>query len=662
MPRARTGWRTLATGIALVGTLALAGPVLAHALPQSSDPSAGATLSTPPTEVTITFGERPDPKLSTIKVLDTSGKAVTSGPTAAADDNALTLVAPLGPLPTGVYTVAWRTVSAVDGHEAAGSFSFGVGVAPTPSNAGPGATDFESSSGSAAGALSRFLLYFGLIGLFGAGFVGAAVHPRPPGSIARLAAGAWLLSAIGGVGVVAVQLADSGADLGTFMGSALGGLVAARLLLAAGSGVVVAVLLAKRAAVGHRAFALTAVAAAGGMLVDVAAGHAAAGDLAGLQVLAQWVHILAVGSWVGGLAALLMSVRGSVAEEKTIAVRRFSRWAGFALAAIAATGLLRAIQEVGTLDALVTSDFGRLVIAKSALFGALALLGATNHFISVPAAARSLALLRRIGRVELAVGAVVLLVTGLLVNLAPPSSQAAASTAIPHPAPAVIVEGHDFGTSVKVRLEATPGAAGFNTFRATVTDYDTGAPVAADHVTLRFSIPARSDVGSSRLDLAPSGPGIFTATGGNLSLEGAWQIAALVARGTSSVEVPLQLITNVAPAQIDVNAVPGLPTISTVHLSAGRSVQVYLDPGNPGANEVHVTFFDAAGNELPVQVAALSLGPSGGAVAALTPRLLEPGHFVADTTLPAGTYSLSLSGPAPNGDQLITQLDLTVTN
>ena len=462
--------------------------------------------------------------------------------------------------------------------------------------------------------------------------------------------------------MVAVQLADSGADLGTFMGSALGGLVAARLLLAAGSGVVVAVLLAKRAAVGHRAFALTAVAAAGGMLVDVAAGHAAAGDLAGLQVLAQWVHILAVGSWVGGLAALLMSVRGSVAEEKTIAVRRFSRWAGFALAAIAATGLLRAIQEVGTLDALVTSDFGRLVIAKSALFGALALLGATNHFISVPAAARSLALLRRIGRVELAVGAVVLLVTGLLVNLAPPSSQAAASTAIPHPAPAVIVEGHDFGTSVKVRLEATPGAAGFNTFRATVTDYDTGAPVAADHVTLRFSIPARSDVGSSRLDLAPSGPGIFTATGGNLSLEGAWQIAALVARGTSSVEVPLQLITNVAPAQIDVNAVPGLPTISTVHLSAGRSVQVYLDPGNPGANEVHVTFFDAAGNELPVQVAALSLGPSGGAVAALTPRLLEPGHFVADTTLPAGTYSLSLSGPAPNGDQLITQLDLTVTN
>jgi hypothetical protein len=300
------------------------------------------------------------------------------------------------------------------------------------------------------------------------------------------------------------------------------------------------------------------------------------------------------------------------------------------------------------------------VIAKSALLGVLALLGATNHFVSVPAAARSLGLLRRIGRVELGVGVVVLLLTGLLVNLAPPSSRAAASA--PNPAPALIVEGHDFGTSVKVRLEASPGTAGFNTFRATVTDYDTGAPVVADHVTLRFSIPAHSDVGGSRLDLAPSGVGTFAGTGGNLSLEGAWRIAALVARGTWSVEVPLQLITEAAPAHVDVNAVAGLPTISTVHLSAGRTVQVYLDPGHPGANEVHVTFFDAAGTELPVQTVALSLGPSGGALALLTPRLLEPGHFAADTTLPVGTYTLSLSGSAPNGDQLTTQLDVTVTN
>ena len=109
------------------------------------------------------------------------------------------------------------------------------------------------------------------------------------------------------------------------------------------------------------------------------------------------------------------------------------------------------------------------------------------------------------------------------------------------------------------------------------------------------------------------------------------------------------------------NAVAGLPTIYTVHLSAGRSIQVYLDPGTAGANEVHTTFFDAAGNELAVQTIVMVLGPKDGAATALDPRQLEPGHFVADTTLSAGTYTLSVAGPAPNGDQLTTQLDIPVT-
>ena len=129
---------------------------------------------------------------------------------------------------------------------------------------------------------------------------------------------------------------------------------------------------------------------------------------------------------------------------------------------------------------------------------------------------------------------------------------------------------------------------------------------------------------------------------------------------TASAEVPLELITRTARATIDVNAVAGLPTIYTVHLSAGRSVQVYLDPGKAGANEVHATFFDAAGTELPVASIAMVLGPSDGAGSILKPRQLEPGHFVADATLVAGTYTLSLAGPAPNGDQLTTQLDVSV--
>ena len=127
----------------------LASSVAAHALPQSSDPSAGANLTTAPAAVTITFGERPDPKLSTIKVLDTSGNVVSTGATTAVAADPLKLTVSLQPLSPGVYTVAWRTVSAVDGHSAAGSFAFGIGVAPSP--VGTGATGGQGTASGDTG-------------------------------------------------------------------------------------------------------------------------------------------------------------------------------------------------------------------------------------------------------------------------------------------------------------------------------------------------------------------------------------------------------------------------------------------------------------------------------------------------------------------------------
>ena len=106
--------------------------------------------------------------------------------------------------------------------------------------------------------------------------------------------------------------------------------------------------------------------------------------------------------------------------------------------------------------------------------------------------------------------------------------------------------------------------------------------------------------------------------------------------------------------------VPGQPTLYTAALGDGRSVQLYLDPGTSGANEEHVTFFDANGSELPVQTVTMSIGPSSCVQSALQPRQLEPGHFVADTTLPPGTYVTVISGPAPDGGQLSVQIEVTV--
>src|SRR5205823_10314607 len=91
-----------------------------------------------------------------------------------------------------------------------------------------------------------------------------------------------------------------------------------------------------------------------------------------------------------------------------------------------------ALSEIGPLQNLAFTDFGRLLVAKSALLGVLAGLGTINHFRSVPRAGRSLCLLRRIGSMELIVATTVLLLSATLVNLAPPAQ---AATAV-QPAPA----------------------------------------------------------------------------------------------------------------------------------------------------------------------------------------------------------------------------------
>ena len=641
--------------LALGGALVLPQGVAAHALLIDSTPAAGATLSEPPTEVVLTFGEAPDPKLTTVRVLDASGQDQAAGPVMPVAGEPDTLKVALKPLPDGVFTVAWRTVSAVDGHVAAGAFAFGVGT-PPPTPSGEPAAGGSSSDVLIAASVARWIFFIGLIVLFGAGFLGFAIEPRPPRSITWMAGIGWIVFSIGTFSVIGEQWRDASVGFGTFIGSSLGTGAMERVGAALVAGVLVGSLWLRSAP--HRwQFGLTAAAAAAAMLVDVLNGHAASGPSWLLQVGVQWVHIVGVGVWVGGLAALLLAVRGLPTHEKAKAVRIFSTWAGLGIAAVAGTGFLRALSEVQTIGALFGSWFGIVVILKTLGLGFLGLLGATNRFINVPVAARSLRGLRRVGSVELAVGTGLLAVTGLLVSLAPPSASGTSPEAEVRP---VVAVGSDFGTSVKVSLLVQPGAAGFNQFTATATDYDTGAPLAASGVALRFKLDSRSGVGDSTLDLPATNSGRFSARGGNLSLDGIWTVTATLDGPNGSVEVPLVVATRVPAQPVDVSAAAGTPTIYTVRLPDHSSVQVYFDPGGAGSNALHVTFFDPDGNELPVPTATIALTPAGSAGSVLVPRLLEPGHFTAEVTVPSGKAELDVIGQAPGTDPMHVHLEVQI--
>jgi copper transport protein len=659
----------VAIGAVLVLLALAAGAASAHALLQSGDPAPNSVTKTAPPIITLTFTEAPDPKLSSVQVLDSSGASVATGRADAVTGHADELTIAIKTLPDGVYTVAWRTVSAVDGHIAAGSYAFSVGTtAPPAGSAGAAPASSTATTGASLGVvIARWILYVGLLGLLGAAFLGAVLLPGVLSLPLRLALGELTVAVVGTVVLVVFQTGDAGASLSDLPGTSLGNdalMRLAPLVLA-----IALLVLAFRAQGLARRILLggTGLLAAVALLVEATLSHAASQSFAPAEIALQWLHVTAVGVWLGGLVALLTQIRGAATPEKSELARRFALLAGFGLGIVALTGVLRSIVDIGTINALLTTEFGLLVLLKVALLIPIAALGALNHFLNVPRAGRDLRPLRRAGSIELTIGAAVLLVASILVNVAPPTEVAAAAGGQNGPqagatastSPSLAITGSDFGTSVRLQLTVSPGTVGSNEFSAQVTDYDTGAPVNATTVRLTFSLPAKPSIGASTLDLHFQQPGLFTATGANLSLEGTWLVAALVTEPTTSAEVDLQVTVRSAAQQIDVNRVPGLPTIYTAHLGSGRTVQVYLDPGKPGANLLHATWFDASGHEMPVSGVAMTQLGASGASTALQPQILDSGHEAATAQVDAFPAEFVIGATGPGGASLRTQLTIT---
>src|SRR6266542_1922326 len=114
--------RPLAVALLAGVVLLLAAPAAsAHALLRSSDPSSGASLGKAPEKVTLTFTEPPDLTLSTVHVLDSTGRALESGRAKGVPGKPLVLEVPLGQLPNGAYTVDRKSTRLNSSH---GSISY----------------------------------------------------------------------------------------------------------------------------------------------------------------------------------------------------------------------------------------------------------------------------------------------------------------------------------------------------------------------------------------------------------------------------------------------------------------------------------------------------------------------------------------------------------
>ena len=542
--------RRLVAPALLAGLWLLAtGPAAAaHGSLRASEPAGGTWVARPPHAVTLRFSEAPDPTLSSIRVLDASGRAVAGGRPQRVPGRPLELRMPLHGLRNGTYTVSWRTISAVDGHPTAGTFAFGIGggglvLPPAQAVAAARATPPPAPLAVAG----RWAYYWGLTLLLGAAAAGLLVFDRRlPGRPGPLLGLAVVAAAAGLAAMVVVARADADVSLGRLLGSTTGVWLAWRaVMLAAAAGAAVGLLLAGPGKA--RPLVVLGLAAAGGMLVHALAGHAAGpSSLRLLNLAAQWAHLLAVGVWIGGLAWLLAGLRGRARTDRRAVAVRFSRLAGASLAVVVATGLARSIDELGGWGALLHSGFGRALGVKLALFAGLLLLGALNRYRLVPALEvmarrRATGRLRRSVRGELWLAAGVLLAAALLSELPPGATGGAAAGRPAAPPMALQATGTDYATSVRVTLTVSPGAAGPNSFAAAVSDFDTGDPLPAERVELTGTPMAKPDLASARLKLVKGADGSWQGKGPLLSIGGHWTLVTIVEAAGGGVTVPLEL-------------------------------------------------------------------------------------------------------------------------
>jgi copper transport protein len=406
----RIGGRASALLVVLTVALVLPAAAWGHASLLATQPAASGVLSRPPTQVSLTFSERIEPRFAVISVTDAQGNQEMVGSPARAPDDENAIFIKLRQLPQGWYLVWWRVISA-DGHPVRGAFTFAVGPSPGP----PPQFVIPSLGESAATPSligSRWVLLIALLAAVGL-VAFRAVVARPlqvkGGSeralrsvtlaagialaVALVAAPVYLVLATAefslrpwtDLGAIAPLVRDSG------FGRAFSDLWGVLALLAVASAVALALDRPGRARRSGEALLAAfgaAACAAAALALPGLAGHPATTSPVGLMLALDWAHLAAASIWIGGLLGLLVLAAASEAGTRVamlaVVVPRFSRAAIVSVAVLLATGIVASIVHLPTLGSLWQTDYGLALIAKSALLACALVLAAVNNLRSRP--------------------------------------------------------------------------------------------------------------------------------------------------------------------------------------------------------------------------------------------------------------------------------------
>lgn len=542
-------WHWLIAGLLL---LSLVQPVWAHAVLARSTPGLNASLTESPGEIRLWFTEPLEPRFSNFTLRDINGATVKTPASQVDSTDAKQMLMKPGALPNGLYTVVWGATSAADGHHTEGSFPFTIG----PAVASQSAASASSPTIPVTDVVVRWVNLFALALAVGSiGFVcfvwQPAVQEQWPAIERRLDLIIWIswgLLGLSGVILLLLQTATMvnlpllkavghPALLQVIQNTRFGKLWSARMELWAISG---GVLWLARQQRQLRWLALVFGVVI--LLLNSLYGHAAATQDEVAAVLGDWFHLTMTAFWIGGLVqffGIIGLLRGTGAAS-TLALGRivgyFSNYARIAVAGLAVTGFYAAWLQVGSLDGLLTTLYGRALLIKLFLILPLLMIAGINLWWThrrLQAGDRVWA-----GRLHSLIGAEIVLVVGILIVVGVMTSISPARTELTQrtiakvlaaaPAARPIMD-MQVADNVQVHLLIEPGWVGANKFTVILATPD-GLPIAdASLIRLRFESQTQ-DLGESELRLTEHQGNVYRISGANLSVPGDWKIRLTVQR------------------------------------------------------------------------------------------------------------------------------------
>ena len=519
----------------------------AHALLVRSTPAANAVLAQPPVQVEIFFSEPVEAGVSSIRVFDSNNLSVDAGDVRVDPSDPARLTVTLHALSDGVYTVTWTAVSSIDGHQSTGSFPFAVGNANAAAVSNiPQSSSFRLPLSTL---ISKFLLLVSLAILLGQQlFTWLVWNPairsengdmEPPLVWTRL----YRLGLIGlllsiGLGILAQGGQSTGRELAApwnpelgriLMETRLGVIWLARLALA-----MLAVWLWGRTASAVRdwiCFGINLFL----LFTITLTSHAATEARPSLPMLADWLHLIGMAFWLGGLVYFFTAIRalqrldGEARTRLTSSLAgRFSINALLFVALLGLTGLYSAYLRVGSWNGLWTSLYGHTLLVKQIFVAGLLVIAAINLLVISPQLRRErlqrnpeASAVTRFGKLiglEMILAGLLLASVSFLTYI-PPAKLTSPTAEIKDSAR---VDDLDLDITI------SPGRIGQNTFVLRLAS--NGEPLhTANEVLLRFT-PEQANISPSDLELIAEGHGIFSAKGTYLSVPGKWQVQAIVRR------------------------------------------------------------------------------------------------------------------------------------